>query len=268
MPPFPALQSDYPPEPLNLDNSGRVLGWQEGDFSVVGTQSPLAVMGSWKLPASDWCPLEGNLWGAPVLTETGLILATLQVGLTAPSHCYAPIWQCNPPAKLIPFVQGSTSIYGDYRDANADGWIVGGEASSDGDFTATLYDRKTNETQGLATHFDWTWKPVIAVGISDKRIIGVGFKSGQTRGWLLDMSSPHRNVFKKRFPDWATIDWRAVYLPDLYLPNPPSDELLRELFQAMTPEDQKRALAEVQALSASVKRVEKALQESLRKEAP
>jgi hypothetical protein len=109
----------------------------------------------------------------------------------------------------------------------------------------------------LAGYFPPLWTPLYATGIANERIVGNGTRAGRTRGWILNLRS-RRPSNLKRLP-WsppyeAAIDWRAVYLPRLYLPDPPI-ELFRQLTRAMNRDERRRLLALVEKRAAYYKDV-------------
>jgi hypothetical protein len=250
LPAFPfhdGMHFDY--DLIGLDNRGRVLAFS--GTKIFPGQSLLAV---WKPGAQQWKIIPDYVWFEPVLTRTGLILFTR--GADVPNSGQAYYYDLNlpgePQAVAIPFLESSQGEIAFYLDANTAGLIVGGEGKAPSEYRPVLFNKMTNQVSSLAGYFPPLWTPSYATGIANERIIGNGTRAGGTRGWILNLGS-RRPLNLKRLPwssfDEAAIDWGAVYLWRLYLPDPPI-ELFRQLTRAMNREERRRLLALVEKRAA------------------
>ncbi len=260
--PYKSTLQFHPPELVGMDNDGRVAVW----WPSKSFPSPWSIIGYWDPDdPSEWSELtEINPWFKPVLTKTGLILAT---SFSDGRAHYYNLEDSPPKAVAIPEVSGWSEKPVDFHlDASTEGWMVGGSGSGGTDYKPILYKQGPNKTTAL--HL-WTyglaWTPLYGVGIAGKRIICEGLKSAQSsvaRGWIADLSTAPSAPFKKEIgPGWPG-DWDWL-MPEMDLPDVPPIEVIRPVVEAMSPEEKTRALARVDAFDASAKGLANVLREAL-----
>ncbi len=285
LPGFPGVSdvngSALQPELIGIDNEGRVVAlWspkQAGAPFWVSPDEPStwSAVGYWKpsnpLIWSFLYPYGSDLYKfmpilrTPYLSKSGLVFVhKVSDWGTVHSFFFDLNLGNNPPLFTTSSLPGSNPVAAIYPDANSEGLMPGCETSNWSDWTMTLVDRNKLQinAKSLAMHFDPSWSPWYPVAIADKRIVGLGSKSGKTRAWLLDLGAPLvLGPGAIDFIDWTTSDSESTDFSGLDLLTPPPEELLRQFFHAMSPEERKLALERARAVIASAKAVEKVLLE-------